>query len=89
VAGIRCAKMSNPSQGIATGDPTQSLIWQVVNTPGMSQEFLKDKFALKPKITQDITTNEIAVHFAINMNNSNYSSSGTAGTITSTVTLTG
>ena len=74
--------------GIATGDPTQNLIRQVINSPGMTQEFLKDKFALKPKITQDLSTNELAVHFVVNMNNSNYSTNSTAGTITSTVTFT-
>ena len=74
--------------GIATGDPTQSLIRQVINSPSMSQEFLKDKFALKPKITQDLSTNELAVHFVVNMNNSNYSTNSTAGTVTNTLTFT-
>ena len=73
---------------IATGDPTQTLIRQVINTPGMSQEFLKDKFALKPKITQDINTSEIAMHFVVNMSNSNYSASTTAAIITNTLAFT-
>lgn len=73
--------------GIASGDPTQNLIRQIISSPGMSQEFLKDKFALKPKITQDINTSEVDVHFVVNMNNSNYSTNSVAGTVLSTLTF--
>ena len=74
--------------GNATGNPTQVLIRQLINAPEITQEFLKDKYALKPKITQDMVTAELATRFVADMRNSNYSADSTPATVINTLTFT-
>lgn len=73
--------------GNATGDPKQTLIRQTISSPEMTHEFLKDKYAFKPKITQDIDTSELTLRFIADMRNSDYSTDSTAGIITNTLTF--
>ena len=75
--------------GNATGFPTRMGMKQVINESDMAQTFLKDSLALKPKITQTITTADMTASFDLDMSNSNYSTNTTPGLITNTVTLIG
>lgn len=75
--------------GNGTGDPTRTIIRQVMLSPEMSQEFLKAEFLLKPKITQSITVNGIngiSSQFVLNMSALDYSTNA-SGTLVNTLTL--
>lgn len=62
---------------------------QVMGTPGSEyyEEFRKDFYTKKPKITQTMNTSEIDSQFVFDMSNSDYSTSGTAGTLTHTFNI--
>ncbi len=75
--------------GIGTGDPTRTIIRQVMLSSEMNQEFLKADFLLKPKITQSINVsgiNGLSSQFVLDMSALNYSTIGT-GTLVNTLTL--
>lgn len=55
------------NNGNATGNPTTSQIRQVLSGGGMAQEFLKNSYANKPKITQTLTTPEITTQFVLDV----------------------
>jgi hypothetical protein len=82
--------------GNGTGDPTKMIMRQVVNDAanGLTQELLKDKYALKPKITQNITSTDLSAQFILDMSNSDYLAStaadnNKAGLMTNKLTFTG
>lgn len=79
--------------GNGTGDPTRMIARQIIKAPDMTQEFLKDKYAFKPKISQNISADEVTAQFVLDMSNSDYLASTTAdnatpGTIINKVTFT-
>lgn len=82
--------LGTPSSGSGngTGDPTRSIMKQVIDTPDMKQTFTKEKFANKPKITQDVITPEAVFHFSLDMSNSTYASSATPGVMVITANFT-
>ncbi|MFZ5594637.1 MAG: hypothetical protein ACOY4D_10370 [Pseudomonadota bacterium] len=82
--------------GNGTGDPTRMIMRQVLNDSGsgLTQEFLKSSYALKPKITQNITSTGMTAQFILDMSNSDYLATTTAdnnkaGLMTNSLTLTG
>jgi hypothetical protein len=61
---------------------------QVMTDATMSSEFLKSDFSTKPKITQDVTSTDMAAHLVLDMSNSTYGVSTVPGTFTNTVSIT-
>ena len=74
--------------GIGTGNPTQTVIRQVLKSSEMDQEFLKASLLLKPKITQIITSSdgEISSEFILDMSLIDYNTS-VSGVMTNKFTL--
>ena len=77
--------------GNGSANPNAVIMKQVINDPanGLTQVFLKDSLSLKPKITQTVSDSGMTSQFVLDMSNSNYSTSATAGLMTNTVTLVG
>lgn len=75
--------------GNGTGYPTRAAIKTLINDAEVQQTFLKDTLALKPKISQNITTLGLSGQFVMDMTNSGYSTNTTPGVMTNKVTLTG
>ncbi len=82
--------------GNDSGDPTKMIMRQVINdnTNGLTQEFLKASYALKPKISQTISDANFTSTFIQDMSNSDYLASTTADNgnraiLTNKVTLIG
>lgn len=82
--------------GNDSGDPTKMIMRQVINDTanGLTQEFLKAFYALKPKISQTVSDANFTSTFIQDMSNSDYLASTTAdnnnrGIITNSVTLIG
>ena len=88
---------SNPfaqDAGNGTGNPTVVQIRQVMghqyaNGDSFDQEYLKDTFAAKPLITQNINSSEVNSTFSLDMRGISYSTSNTPGTIVNTLDLLG
>ncbi len=74
--------------GIGTGNPTYTVIRQVLNSAEVSQEFLKASLLLKPKITQTITSSdgEISSEFILDMSLIDYDTR-VSGVMTNRLTL--
>ena len=82
--------------GNDSGDPTKMIMRQVINdnANGLTQEFLKSSYALKPKISQTISDANFTSTFIQDMSNSDYLATTTADNnnraiITNKVTLIG
>lgn len=76
------------NHGNATGNPTHTQIRQVLTSGEISQEFLKNTYANKPKITQTLTTPEILTQLVLDMSAIPYSgveATNTAATIINTL----
>lgn len=73
--------------GNGSGDPTRTVIRQVLNTAEMQQEFLKAALDRKPKITQNITVSgQMISEFILDMSSSTYNAN-TPGALTNKLTL--
>lgn len=87
--------MLSSGTGNRSGFPTRVMIKEIMNDGQISQVFLKDTFANKPKITQTITSKDtggaidMTADFIIDMRNSTYSDNTKAGLITNKVTFAG
>lgn len=65
---------SNSSlNGNGSGNPTAVILRQVINESGTYQEFLKDSFNNKPKLTEQISDAEIDTEFTVDMRSRTYS----------------
>ncbi|NOY63112.1 MAG: hypothetical protein GXP10_08180 [Gammaproteobacteria bacterium] len=79
--------------GNASGNPSKVAMRQVLDDGGTSMEFLKDRFAYKPVVSQTVGTKdvdgnvigEIYVEFAADMSNILYTDDTVAGAITNKV----
>ncbi len=71
---------SGAISGSGGGNPERTQIRQLLNTPDMTQEFLKSVFLTKPKITQTITTSDIVSFFEADMSAIRYRGTGAATT---------
>jgi hypothetical protein len=87
--------MTSSGTGNRSGFPTRVMMKEVMNDGQISQVFLKDVMANKPKITQTITskdtggTIDMTAEFVIDMSNSTYSDNTKAGLITNKLTFAG
>lgn len=87
--------MLSSGTGNRSGFPTRVMMKEIMNDGQISQVFLKDAFANKPKITQTITSKgaggaiDMTADFIIDMRNSTYSDNTKAGLITNKVTFAG
>ncbi len=68
------------NHGNATGNPTTAQIRQVLTSGEISQEFLKNTYVNKPKISQTLTTAEVSAQFVLDMSTIPYT--GAAATST-------
>ncbi len=83
---------SSAISGSGGGNPERVQIRQLVNSPDMTQEFLKSTFLFKPKITQTVTTSDMVSFFEADMSAIRYSGAGamtTDAAVTNTVTMSG
>lgn len=81
---------SSAVSGSGGGNPERVQIRQVLDSPEMSQEFLKSTFLNKPKITQTITTSDMVSSFEVDMSAIRYRGAGATTTdaiITNKVTM--
>lgn len=81
---------SSAISGSGTANPERTQIRQLVNSPDMSQEFLKSTFLNKPKITQAVTTGDMVSSFEVDMSAIAYRGAGATTTdaaITNKVTM--
>lgn len=77
---------SNSSfSGNGTGNPTQVVMRQIVRSAEMQQEFLKDRLAYKPQISQSVTTPDVRTNFVVDMRSIDYASSSTPVDMINTV----
>lgn len=73
--------------GNGSANPTSVIVRQILNDGELSQEFLKDNFAKKPRITQIAFGEDINMFFDLDMRNSTYTDNSKAGSITNFLTL--
>lgn len=74
--------------GNGTGNPTHTIIKQVLKSAEIDQEFLKADLSLKPKITQTITSSDgkMSSEFVLDMSLINYSTNA-SGVMVNKLTL--
>lgn len=73
--------------GNGTGFPTQVVMRTVINDGEMRDEFLKERLAFKPKITQTFSDATFTTTFINDLSNSNYSTKTVPGLMTNTLTF--
>lgn len=77
------------TSGNGTGNPTRVIMRQILNDGEVMIEFLKDKYAYKPRISMMIIAPDITAFFDFDMRNSAYDDALTPGLMTSTISLWG
>jgi hypothetical protein len=75
--------------GNGTGNPTRIIMRQIVSDGEIMMEFLKDKYAYKPRISQQLTSPDITAFYDMDMRNSTYSDAATPGVLINTIQLWG
>lgn len=68
--------------GNGTANPERVIMRQVLKDGGLVDTFEKTSFALKPKLTQTLTTPGLSAVFSLDMSNSDYKASTTADNAT-------
>jgi hypothetical protein len=75
--------------GNASGNPTRVQMRQLVTDGDLTVDFVKDKFAEKPSITNTIDAADLNATFVINSSGNPLNSAATASVVTNTVELRG
>ena len=80
---------SDPTiSGNGTANPRKMIFRQIVRGPGFEQEVIKDSFANKPKITQQVQDAEMVSDFSVDMSGISYSDASTSAPMTNTLVIT-
>lgn len=77
------------TSGNGSGNPTRVIMRQIISDGEVMIEFLKDKYAYKPRISMLLIAPDITAFFDFDMRNSTYDDALTPGILTSTINLWG
>lgn len=74
--------------GTGTGDARRVQFRMLIDGPDFSMDMLKDKWDRKPKITQNVSGQDMNMDLVIDTSNSSYSDMSTTGIVTHTTEIT-